>query len=59
MRMPMVESPSSVAQEAQYSLLVTGDRVLNNIHSLVCGVVPEHGLLDRESVRRLIEVSSD
>ena len=47
--------------EAQYSLLATGDGVLYNIPSLVCGVVLEHGLLDgaRESVRRLIEVNSD
>ena len=59
MRMPMVEYPSSVAQEAQYSLLATGDGMLNNIPSLVCGVVPEYRLLNRESVRRLIEVSSD
>ena len=54
----MVESPSSVAQKlnTRYGR-VTG--VIDNIPLLVCGLLPEHGLLDRESVRRLIGVSID
>jgi hypothetical protein len=31
--------------------------MLNNTPSLICGVVPEDGLLDREGIRRLIDVS--
>ena len=33
--------------------------VIDNIPLLVCGLLPEHELLDRESVRRLIGVSID
>jgi hypothetical protein len=33
--------------------------VLDDTPLLICGVVPEHELLDGESVLRLIEVSSE
>ena len=59
--MPIVEYSlsKSVPQKlnTSYSRRDGSDNIL--VPSPICGLVPEHELLDRESVQRLREVSSE